>query len=137
MLLPIVDHLDAMLGSPKRAIGIANRFGDFRVQPPRFCERVQRIERRRSAKRRLAPAVNQLLHLGEEFGFANSATAALQVVARTERLALRIMVANAQRDVADFLDRAEIERTPPDEWPNFVTGRIGPAQYRPPPPEPE
>ena len=59
--------------------------------------------------------MNQLLDLGEEFRLADPAATALQIKAGSERLALRIMVADPERDVADFLDRAEIERPAPDE----------------------
>ena len=135
MLLPVVDHLDAVLGGAERAIGV----GDARAPHPppagpAAASAVQRIERRRRAQRRLAAAVDQLLDLGEEFGLADAAPAALQIIAGAERLALRIMVADAERDVADLLDRAEIERAPPDERADFVEEGLAQRRYRPPPP---
>ena len=64
MLLPVVDHLDAMLGGAKRAIGIADRAGDIRLQPPGPGQRGQRIERRGGAQLGFAAAVDQLLRPG-------------------------------------------------------------------------
>ena len=85
MFLPVVDHLDAMLGGPQRAIGIADRLRDLGVEPSGIGQRVQRIEGRRGAQRRLPAAMDQLLDLGEEFRLADSASAALQVIAGAER----------------------------------------------------
>ena len=59
--------------------------------------------------------MDQLLDLGEELDLANAAAPALEVEARAERLPLRIMVADAADDLANFLDRPEVERAAPDE----------------------
>ena len=77
--------------------------------------------------------MDQLLDLGEEFGLADAAAAALQVEAGPERLALRIMVADAERDVADFLDRPEIERAAPDERLDLVEEALARARRSPAP----
>ena len=84
----VVDHLHAMLGGAQRAIAVADRARDRRRRAARAGQRGQRIERRRRAQRRLAPAVDHLLDLGEEFGLANAAAAALEVEAGAEPLAL-------------------------------------------------
>src|SRR5213592_1378963 len=63
--------------------------------------------------------MDELLHLREEFGLADAAAAAFQVESRAESLALRIMVADTDADVADFVDGAEIERAAPDEGLDF------------------
>ena len=59
--------------------------------------------------------MDELVDLDEELDLADAAAAALEVEARAERLALRIMVADPAADRADLADRAEIERAPPDE----------------------
>ena len=80
----------------------------------------ERLERRGRPYRRVTAAVDQLLDLDEELRLADAAAAALEVEAGAERLALRIMIADAQADVADFLDGAEIERAAPDEGADLV-----------------
>ena len=97
MGLAVVDHLQPVLDRAQRAIGVADASRDLGVEPPRRGQRGERVERRRRAQRRLAAAVDQLLDLGEEFDLADAAAAALEVEAGAERLALRIMVADAQR----------------------------------------
>ena len=62
--------------------------------------------------------MDQLLDLGEELDLADPAATALQIIARAEFLPLVIMVADPGRDVADFVDHAKIEASPPDERPN-------------------
>ena len=59
-------------------------------------------------QRRIAPAVDQLVRLGVELNLANAAAPTLEIKSRTESLALGIMIADAGRDVAHFLHRAEI-----------------------------
>ncbi len=109
-----------MLDRTERSIGIADRLGDVRLQMPRRRQRRQRIERDRRAQGRIATAMDQLHDLGEELGLANSAPAAFQVKSGAECPALRIMVADPQGDFANLLDRTEIDRSPPDERPDFV-----------------
>ena len=115
VLLAVVDHLHAMLGGAQRAISVADRRRDGRVEPVGKGQRGQRSQRRRRAQARVAPAVDELLHLGKELGLANAAAPALEVIAGAEPLALGEMVADAQRNVANFVDRPEIERAAPDE----------------------
>src|SRR6187549_980578 len=62
--------------------------------------------------------MDQLVDLGEELDLANAAAPALQIEAGTERLAPRMMVADPAGNAPDLADRAEIERSAPDEWPN-------------------
>ena len=88
-----------------------------RSLPPAGPPQPRRRSRRgsRAADRGIATAVDHLLDLDEEFDFANAATPALQVVARPDPRVLRKMVADPRRDLADFLDHAEIERAAPHE----------------------
>ena len=78
------------------AIGVGKLAARSRFQPSRCAQRIQRVQRRRRAQLRVATAMNQLLDLGEEFGLANPAAAALQVEARAECLALREMITDAR-----------------------------------------
>src|SRR5438128_1805428 len=59
--------------------------------------------------------MDELVDLDEELGLPDAAPPALQVVARPERLTLRIMVADPAADRTDLADRPEVERAPPDE----------------------
>src|SRR5262245_18575105 len=113
MFLPVVDHLDSMLGRTKCAIPITDCLCDVGFEPARLCQRIQRVESCRSAQLRLPAAMNELLNLGEELRFPDTAPTPLQVISRAEGLALRIVVANAKADIADFLDGPEIERPTP------------------------
>jgi hypothetical protein len=59
--------------------------------------------------------MDELVDLREELDFADAAASALQIVARAERPALRMMVADPARDVADLADRAVIDCAAPYE----------------------
>ena len=115
MGLAIIHHLQPMFDGAIIEIGVAQRRRLFRRDPPLFGQRRQRINRRRGAQHRVAPTVNHLVDLGEEFAFTNAATPALQIIAGAELLTLCIMVADAVRDAPDLANRPEIERPSPDE----------------------
>src|SRR3546814_16590135 len=66
------------------------------------------------AQRRFAPAVDELVDLGEEFDLADATPAALKVESRAEPLSLGIMVADPPTDRPQLSDRAEIEAAAPD-----------------------
>ena len=93
--LAVVDHLQPVLDRAQQAIGLAQA-------PPRppapirpaLRQRRKRVERRRRAQLGLAAAMDELVDLGEELDLADAAAAALEVEARAEGLALRIMVAD-------------------------------------------
>ena len=70
------------------------------------------------------------MDLREELDLADAAAPALEVVAGAERLALRMMVADAAGDAADLADRAEIERAPPDERADRVEETLARAPCR-------
>src|SRR5206468_11820351 len=56
-----------------------------------------------------------LLNLDEELDLADSAAAALQVIAWADLSVLRKMIANTRRNLAHLIDDAEIQRPAPDE----------------------
>ena len=115
MRLLVLDHLQAMFDPAQRRIMARQARRDLGLDPPRRGERRQRIDRRRNAQRRIAPAIDQLVDLREKFDLADAAAPALQVIARPERLALRKMIADPVAHRADFLELAEIEAAAPDE----------------------
>ena len=115
MGLLVLDHLEAMLDRAVEAICLRQILGQLRLQVTGGGQGGERVERRRRAQARIAAAVNHLLRLGEEFDLANPAAAALDVIARAERLDLGIMIAHPQADAANFVDHAEIERAAPNE----------------------
>src|SRR3546814_8104560 len=59
--------------------------------------------------------MDKLMHLREEFDLPYAAASALEVISRPEGLPLRIMVADAARNVGDRVDGPEIQAAPPDE----------------------
>src|SRR3546814_18740535 len=67
------------------------------------------------AQRRFAPAVDELVDLGEEFALADATPAALKDESRTEPLSLGIMVADPQTDRPQLSARADIETATPHE----------------------
>ena len=100
------------------------------VEPPGRGQRLERVERRRRAHRRIAAAVDHLLDLDEELDLANAAAAALEVVARADLRALREMVADPRRNLPDLVDHAEIERAAPHERLDRCRGSAGRARCR-------
>ena len=115
MRLRIVDHLYAVLDSAEQAIGVGESSRCSAIETVRRHERLNRIERRRRAQRRIAAAVDHLLDLDEEFDLANAAPPALEVIAGTDVRPLSEMVADSRRNLPHLLDHAEIQRAAPDE----------------------
>ena len=106
--LAIRDHLQPVLDRAQHVIGLAH---DTRGVGCDMRGRRQRIERRARAaraKRSIAPAMDQLMRLGEEFDLANAAAPQLQIEARPNLLRPRMAVADARRQPPDFVDGAEI-----------------------------
>ena len=64
--------------------------------------------------------MDHLLDLDEEFDLANSAASALEVEAGADARSLREMIADPGRDLANFLDHSEVERTAPHERLNRI-----------------
>ena len=117
MSLAIVDHLDPVLDRPQQRVAVDQRARIVLPDPARLREPRERGTRRRRPQCRIAAAMDQLVDLREEFGLANAAPAAFQVIARAECLPLRMVIANAPRDAADL---AEVERAPPDKGPHRI-----------------
>ena len=115
MGLLIIDHLHAVLGGSQPAVSLGEVAGEVRGEMPGIPKRGNCVERRAGPKLGITPSVDQLLGMNVELDLANSAAPALEVESGTERLPLRIMVADSLADRPDLLDRPEIERSPPDE----------------------
>ena len=113
MRLAVLDHLDAVFDRAKQRIRVAQRHRLVRIDPARRSKRRQRTARIGDAQRGIAAAVDQLVDLREKFDLADATAPALEIVARAERLPLRIMIANPPRDTANLADGAEIERAAP------------------------
>ena len=92
--LPIVDHLHAVLDRAQQGVSVDQRGRIGGIDPACPSQRRQRVARSGNAKRRIAAAVDQLMNLGEELDLTNAASPALEVIARTKRLALRMMIAD-------------------------------------------
>src|SRR5690349_2395149 len=80
--------------------------------------------------------MNHLLDLDEEFDLTDAAAPALEVVSRPEARALREMVADPGRNLPNFVDDTEIERTAPNERPDgaqkpFAEPDVPPARPSP------
>ena len=95
MRLPILDHLQPMLDRAEEDIGVDEARGDIRLDHPGLRQCGERAACVARPQRRIAPAVDQLMHLRKEFDFPNAAASPLEVETGAERLSLRIMIANA------------------------------------------
>ena len=115
MGLLIVDHLHPVLDGAQCAVGGGKGGRDGGIEMPGGGERGERGHGRGDLQREVAAAMDELLDLSEEFNLANAAAAALEVIAGAECLALFVMIADAQRDLANLVDRTEVERAAPDE----------------------
>src|SRR3546814_16135407 len=104
-----------MLDRPQHRIMGREPCRDIGGDPPRLRQRRERVDRRGRAQSRLAAAVDELVDLREKLDFADAAAPALEVVAGTEVLALREMVADAVATRGDFLKLTENEAAAPDE----------------------
>ena len=118
--LAVVDHLHAVLDRPQQRVAVDQRLRLVGADPARLRQSRERIAGRRRADAPIAPAVDQLVNLREELRLADAATAALQIIAGTERLPLRMVIANPRGDAAYLADRAEIERASPHERPDRI-----------------
>ena len=113
-----------MLGGAQHNIRIAQCRRLARVDPASIGKCGQCRASIADAERRIPAAMDQLMDLGEKLDFANATAASLQVIARPERLPLRMMIADPPGDLDDFADCAEIQATTPDEGPDrFEKGR--------------
>src|SRR5262245_17378266 len=75
----------------------------------------ERADRRRIAQRRIAPAEDQLLGLGEELDLADAAAPELDVVAQDRDPRMAGMSVDLALDRVDVLDGREVEVLAPDE----------------------
>ena len=120
MRLPVVDHLHTMLDRPQAGVGPGENIGGLAVQMAGLGQRAQSAARIANSQVRIAATVDELKRLGGKLDLANPAAPLLQIVsgARFERAA--IAIADAERQGADGLDRAEIQAAAPYEAANAV-----------------
>ena len=118
--LPVVQHLQPMFGRAQRNIGRADRRAVFFRHMARGHQRRERGARIGAAQRFVPPAMDQLLCLHEELAFPDAAPPPLAVIARPDRLAGGIMIADRTPHGVDIADLAEIQRAPPDERANGI-----------------
>src|SRR4029079_2684512 len=104
MGLRVINHLQAMLDRSKQPVSSSKFLGDVAAHPVRCHWRGARVEDSRQPPRRVATPVNHLLNLDEELDFADSAAAALQVVAGADPGALREMVADTRGNLPHLVD---------------------------------
>ena len=113
--LAILHHLQAVLDRAQAAIGRRERVRICLRHEPLCHQCIQRIEQAAHAKRRFAPAMDQLLRLDEEFDLADAAPALLYIEGRTGLLRAVMLGPDPLGQRADFRDRPEIETAAPDE----------------------
>src|SRR6185503_15952569 len=99
MRLRVFDHLDTMLDGPQQSICLGEIVRRRAVETAGGDQRFYCVQRRGSAYRRIAAAMDHLLDLHVEFGLADPAAAALQVESRPDRGALSEMVPDSCRNL--------------------------------------
>src|SRR5262245_38467617 len=92
--LRVFDHLNAMLDRPQQPVGLAKLASHGFGKPSGRTQRLDRLERWRNPHGRIAPAMDHLLDLDEEFDLADAATAPLEVKAGADLGSLGEMVAD-------------------------------------------
>jgi hypothetical protein len=115
MGLLVGDHLQPVFEHAQPVVALAH---DHRIaigDDPGLGQGIERGARAAQAQRRVAPAVDQLVGLGEEFDLADAAAPALEIVARPHDLPGGIVVADARGQSPDLGNRPEIEAAPPDK----------------------
>ena len=112
--LPIVDHLQPVFDGAVTTVCVGEPQCLGTIDPPGVCQRCERGQRRADPQRWIAPAVNELMNLREEFDLANTAAPAFDVEPRAEKLPA-MMVANRVRQRTQVANRSEVEAAPPDE----------------------
>src|SRR3546814_62706 len=111
----ISDWSADVCSSDLEDIGFVQLRGDLRFEHARRRQGAQGLARIARPQRGIAPAMDKLMHLREEFDLPYAAASALEVISRPEGLPLRIMVADAARNDGDRVDGPEIQAAPPDE----------------------
>ena len=113
--LPVLQHLDAVLGHAQACIGggeLACRLLRNDVGPG---QREQRCACIAAPQARIAAAVDQLVGLREELDLADAAAPALEIEARSQLRLAAIGLADSQAQLRNIVDRAEIDAAPPHE----------------------
>ncbi len=89
--------------------------------------RGQRIERGTGfahPKRRVAPAMDQLVGLGEEFDLADAAAPLLEIEARPRYARPRILRPDPRTQAPDLVDSSEIQTASPDKGADGIEKRL-------------
>ncbi len=132
MGLAVGDHLQAVLDRPQAVVAFAEQRASSAAISPRAASAssAARVPRSRSAG--LAPAVDQLVGLGEELDLADPAAPALDVEPRPGARGPPWCGADARGQPADLLDRPEIEVAAPHERADRAREIARPRRRRPP-----
>ena len=115
MGLLVLDHLQAVLDHPQPVIGLAQHARVVGRDDPRRRQRIERGARAAHPQRGIAPAVDQLVRLGEEFDLADAPAPQLDVEPRPRFARTRVARADPRGQPADLADRPEIEAAAPHE----------------------
>src|SRR5688500_7420049 len=103
-----------MLDGAKLHIGLAEVGLSLLVDPARYSERRQHVERAQTAERRVAAAGDQLLGLDEKFDLTNAAPAELDVVAGDGDCLMTTKIMDLPLDRMDVGDGGVVEIFSPD-----------------------
>ena len=115
MRLLVLHHLQAMFDTPQPVVGFAQGLRVLRRDTPRTRQRIESGPCTAQPQGRVAPAMHQLMRLGEEFHFANAAAPVLDAVIRPRNARAVMPRPDPQSQAANGVDRPEIEAAPPDE----------------------
>ena len=109
-----------MLDAAKPVIGRAENGRVLGRDMASSRQGIERVTGPLAAQFAVAPAVDELVGLGEELDLANASAAQLDVVARRRGSGSALLFANAAGQLADRVDGPEIEAASPDEGSDMV-----------------
>ena len=113
--LLILHHLQPVLQHAQGAVVARQLVGGLLSHPAFPGQRGQRPLRGGHTQRRMAPAQDQLLGLGEEFDLANTAAPQLDIVPGHLDVAMTGVSVDLPLDGMDVLDGGEVQIAPPDK----------------------
>ncbi len=136
MGLVVADHLQPVLDHPQAVVAFAQQTRIAFGNDPLRRQRVERGARAAHPQRRLAPAMDQLVGLGEEFDFADPAAPALEVETRPRAVAARRGASGCGRSAGGFPRSPRNRGSCATRRGGSRAGSPRPPRYRPPPPAP-
>ena len=116
MGLLIADHLQPVLDHPQPVIALAQQPCIGRIDDPGTGQRIEAGARSAQPQRGIAPAVDQLVGLGEELDLADPASPALEIKSGSWNLRPVMIGPDPRGQPPDLGNRAEIEGLAPHEW---------------------